>query len=83
MDRIKEFVEKKGVRNTLYIAGLVILMILIFLHVNVGVEVSDTGYSLANFVKFFSDSGTWVLATFLANFTGAVLTRLPFGSTML
>ena len=83
MDRIKEFEEKKGVRNTLYIAGLVILMVLVFLHVNVGVEVSDTGYSLANFVKFFSDSGTWVLATFLANFTGAVLTRLPFGSTML
>ena len=59
------------------------LMIMCLLHVNVGVELSDTGYSLANFVKFFSDSGTWVLATFLANFTGAVITRLPLGGSML
>ncbi|MBO5325235.1 MAG: hypothetical protein J6A80_03290 [Lachnospiraceae bacterium] len=61
----------------------IILALLPFLHVNSGVEFTDTGYSLGNYQHFADAEGTWVLATFLSNVTGWLLTMLPFGSTML
>ena len=65
------------------IAGTILLVLFAFLHVNRGVEWTDTGYSLGNYRNFPQSSGTWVLATFLANFTGWLLGNLPFGETML
>ena len=61
----------------------IILVMLPFLHVNSGVEFTDTGYSLGNYKHFADAEGTWALATFLSNVTGWLLTMLPFGSTML
>ena len=61
----------------------VILAALPFLHVNSGVEYTDTGYSLGNDENFAQAKGTWALATFLANVTGWLFTKLPFGHTML
>lgn len=63
--------------------GVMILALLPFLHVNSGVEYTDTGYSLGNYENFARAEGTWALATFLANVTGWLLTKLPFGHTML
>ena len=60
-----------------------ILVLLPFLHVNSGVEFTDTGYSLGNYENFAQAKGTWALATFLANVTGWLFTKLPFGHTML
>ena len=62
---------------------VVVLAFLPFLHVNNGVEFSDTGYSLGNYEHFAEAEGTWALATFLSNVTGWLLTKLPFGHTML
>ncbi len=59
------------------------LVLLPFLHVNSGVEFTDTGYSLGNYENFAQAKGTWALATFLANVTGWLFTKLPFGHTML
>lgn len=61
----------------------IILALLPFLHVNSGVEFTDTGYSLGNYEHFADAEGTWALATFLSNVTGWLLTKLPFGGTML
>lgn len=60
-----------------------VLALLPFLHVNSGVEFTDTGYSLGNYENFADAEGTWALATFLANVTGWIMTKLPFGHTML
>lgn len=61
----------------------IVLAFLPFLHVNSGVEYTDTGYSLGNYENFAQAEGTWALATFLANVTGWLFTKLPFGHTML
>lgn len=60
-----------------------VLALLPFLHVNSGVEFTDTGYSLGNYENFAKADGTWALATFLSNITGWLMTKLPFGHTML
>ena len=73
---------KKHKRILTYFCA-VILFLLPFLHVNSGVEFTDTGYSLGNYENFASAKGTWALATFLANVTGWIFTKLPFGHTML
>lgn len=73
---------KKHKRILTYFCA-VLLFLLPFLHVNSGVEFTDTGYSLGNYENFTSAEGTWALATFLANVTGWLFTKLPFGHTML
>lgn len=50
---------------------------------NQGIDVSDPLYSLSNFRFFPQLEGSWVLATYLANVTGWLLMKLPFGSTLL
>ena len=61
-----------------------ILLLYPFLHVNVGIDVTDTGFSLGSFLFEPQMGEEWVLfATYLANLTGTILTRLPFGDTML
>ncbi len=79
--RAEEFFKKHKRILTYFCA--VLLFLLPFLHVNSGVEFTDTGYSLGNYENFASAEGTWALATFLANVTGWLFTKLPFGHTML
>lgn len=45
----------------------------------VGVDYMDSMYSPGNFVFFPQMEGTWVVATFLANGIGFLLTKLPGG----
>ena len=47
-----------------------------------GIEVSDSTYSLANFLYLKPDY-MWYFATFLANRTGTLLTKLPGGGSLL
>jgi hypothetical protein len=54
-----------------------------FWNVNVGVDVVDTSYNLANFTYYNLMQRTWFFSTFLANMTGAFFVRLPGGGTML
>lgn len=79
--KAEDFLTKHK-RILTYICAAV-LFLLPFLHVNSGVEFTDTGYSLGNYENFASAEGTWALATFLANVTGWLFTKLPFGHTML
>ena len=63
---------------------LVVIIMYPFLHVNVGIDVTDTGYSLGSFLFEPQMGEEWVLfATYLANLTGSLFAMLPFGNTML
>ncbi len=60
-----------------------VLLIYPLLTVNQGVDVSDSTYSLSNFLYFPGMEGMWVISTYVANLWGWLLTHLPFGGTLL
>lgn len=60
-----------------------ILLLFPLLKINQGVDLTDTPYSLGNYRFFAGSEGVWVMATFLSNAAGFLLTKLPFGGTML
>ena len=65
--------------------GIFPLLLLLYplLLIRQGVDVSDTTYSLG-YYRFMEEMDiTWVLATYLANITGAFLMKLPMGNTLL
>lgn len=61
----------------------VILFLYPFLTVNQGVDVSDSTYSFSNFLFFERMEGMWVVSTYVSNVVGWLLTKLPFGNTLL
>ncbi len=79
--KLNEWIQSH--KNLLTWVCVTVLFLLPFLHVNSGVEYTDTGYSLGNYENFAQAQGTWALATFLSNVTGWIMTKLPFGHTML
>lgn len=60
-----------------------ILLIYPLLLINQGIDVTDTTYSLTYYRFMDQMDITWVLATYLANVTGAFFMKLPFGNTLL
>ncbi len=53
-------------------------------HINQGVDLMDTGYSLANYEIFAqAESSWWNIATYLAGFSGDLLRQLPWGNTLM
>lgn len=61
----------------------VILILFPLLKVNQGIDLTDTAYSLGNYVFFEQNTVLWTLLTFLSNVLGFFFTKLPFGGTML
>lgn len=49
-----------------------------------GVSVTDPSYALGNYLHLFraGEGSTWLFATYLANCTGALLAKLPFGAQL-
>ncbi|MCR4705043.1 MAG: hypothetical protein K5641_03155 [Lachnospiraceae bacterium] len=61
-----------------------VLLLLPLRHVAEGIDISDTGYSLACFSWFGKLPGAvWVYVTYIANIVGNLFTRLPYGDTWL
>ncbi len=60
-----------------------VLLIYPLLLVNQGIDISDTMYSLGYYRFMDRMDLTWVLATYLANVSGAFLMKLPMGNTLL
>lgn len=61
------------------------LLLLAFplLLIHQGIDISDTTYSLG-YYRFMEEMDVrWVLATYLANVTGALMMKLPMGDTLL
>lgn len=54
-----------------------------FVFIGKGVDFSDSGYNISNFVNFPNVNRTWMLSTVLSMAIGKVLTLLPFGHTLL
>lgn len=48
-------------------------------HAAVGLDLMDAGYALGNYRFFGTVDEMWKLATYLANVTGVMLSKLPFG----
>lgn len=61
----------------------ILLMAYPLIRVTQGLSIIDTTYSPGNYIFHDSMSGTWIVATYLANSLGHLLTKLPFGSTLL
>lgn len=61
----------------------VVLLLWPLVKFNQGIDVTDSTYSLGNFLYADKMQGTWVLATFLSNTFGSLLVRLPGGDTLL
>ena len=61
----------------------VILILFPMLKVNQGIDLTDTAYSLGNYVFFGENTVLWTLLTFLSNVLGFLFTKLPVGETML
>lgn len=61
--------------------GLIVLMA--FCKVNKGLDITDSAYSLSNFVNAHKLDSMWFFSTFYANILGRFFTFLPMGKTML
>lgn len=61
----------------------IILLVYPLVKINQGVDVSDSTYSLGNYLFFERLEGTWVISTYLSNVVGWLLTKLPFGTALL
>lgn len=78
---IKHLKENRNFISWIFIS---VILLYPFLHVNIGIDVTDTGYSLGSFLFEPQMGEEWVLfATYLANLTGSMFAMLPFGNTML
>lgn len=76
----KEIINQKLLNNIIY---PVILLLLPLANINQGVDVSDSTYSLGNYLYAGRLSGMWVTSTFLSNLTGSLLVSLPGGHYLL
>lgn len=60
-----------------------VLLLFPLIKSGIGVDYMDSMYSPGNFVFFSEMEGTWVIATYLANVVGFLLTKLPGAGTYL
>ena len=72
--------KKRGIQNIIY---SLILVLYPMVRVGFGLSVIDTTYSPANFLFFKEMSGTWTIATYLANALGHLFTIMPGGGSLL
>lgn len=60
---------------------IAILIILPYFGINRGLNFTDAGYSIVNYVNFGRPDTYWSASTFGANALGALLVRMPLGDT--
>lgn len=65
------------------IALPVLLLLWALVGINQGVDLSDSSYSLTNYLFFRELEGSWLYATFLANAAGYLLVMLTGGKVLL
>lgn len=72
-----ELIRQKG---SMTILPALILLLYPLRHAVIGLDLMDAGYSLGNYRFFDSVYEMWKLATYLANVTGILLSKLPYGN---
>ncbi len=60
-----------------------ILVFISFFKVNKGLDITDSAYSCTNFLSLDRLDCMWYYSTFYANLIGGILTRLPYGNTLI
>lgn len=76
--------NKKMLLSILYnIVFPLVLLLYPLVKSGIGVDYMDSMYSPGNFVFFSEMEGTWVIATYLSNVVGFLLTKLPGAGTYL
>lgn len=73
---------KKGYTLSKYVIFPLILLLFPLVKVTRGVDVTDTAYSLGNYVFFDGTKDVWFLLTYISNAIGHLFTLLPFGGTL-
>lgn len=71
-----ELIRQKG---SMTLLPALILLLYPLRHASVGLDLMDAGYALGNYRFFDSLNEMWKLATYLANITGVLLSKLPYG----
>ncbi|MCM1048760.1 MAG: hypothetical protein NC433_10065 [Clostridiales bacterium] len=87
MDKLKNIYilkNSKIYRACLYIFPLILLLYPLR-HINMGLDLADTGYHYANFRYWGLEhmDSMWFFSTYLTNIVGHILTFLPGGHTLL
>ena len=75
-----ELKQKKKVNIVNYLP-VVILLLYPLRNAARGLDLMDAGYALGNYRFFDGMDQMWKLATYLANVTGVLLSKLPFGDS--
>ncbi len=81
----KSHIDSKYAQHRSLIKCICVVLLLLYPMINVmqGLSSMDTTYSPGNFLFHKSMNGTWIVATYLANALGHLITCLPGGSTLL
>jgi hypothetical protein len=61
----------------------VVILQFCFVKVNQGADITDSTYSLTNFLFADKMDVMWYVSTFYANLLGSLLIKLPMGGTLL
>lgn len=77
--------QKKWMRMLDCFIFPIILLLYPLRHIRWGLDLWDTGYNYGNFQFMGTEhmDPMWLFSTYLANVTGSLLTKLPFGDTLM
>ncbi len=75
--------NREKANKILNIVMPVFLVVYSLRQITMGVGWTDTGYNYGNFVYMDKMDPMWLFSTYLGNFVGNLLTKLPLGNTML
>lgn len=77
--------ETRNMRRISEVIFVILLIVYPLRHINIGLDLWDTGYGYANFVNMGLDhmDPMWFFATYFSNVVGHLLSCLPFAHTLL
>ena len=81
----KSHIDSRFAQRGSMMKWICVVLLLLYPMINVmnGLSSGDTTYSPGNYLFHESMNGTWIVATYLANALGHLITCLPGGSTLL
>lgn len=82
-ERCRIILKKKAYRIASGIVFILLIAWMAFCRVDRGMDITDSTYSLTNFLFADKMDGMWYYSTFYANLLGSLLVKLPFGNTLL
>ncbi len=82
MKQLQKVYQKYNNCITKWIFPLILLLYPL-IKINQGVDVSDSTYSLGNYLFFPEMKGMWVVSTYLSNVIGWLMVKLPFADRLI